>query len=133
MAAVTGKKVSARDRARQAIAGGLAHELAAQEEAERARLAERERVSRARETATTAYFEAEDRRDALVAELAALDLDRAGAIKELDTLGLKTDTIATVLSITETEIRRLRKLSPTTPETAPVDGAAHNENNNPEQ
>jgi hypothetical protein len=48
----TGKKVTARERARLAIAEGLAEELR-----------EQERIAAARETATTRFFEAEERRE----------------------------------------------------------------------
>ncbi|WP_202567652.1 hypothetical protein [Agreia sp. COWG] len=94
----TGKKVTARERARLAIAEGLAEELR-----------EQQRIATERESAATKFYEADDRREALEAELATIDADRGRAVLELDALGLKIDKIATLLSITEAEVRRLRK------------------------
>jgi hypothetical protein len=95
----TGKKVTARERARLAIAEGLAEELR-----------EQERIAAARETATTRFFEAEERREVLEAELATIDADRGSAVLELDGLGLR-NRVPALLGLSEGEVRRLRKAS----------------------
>lgn len=105
----TGKKVAARDRARAAIAAGLANELAEQERIERERRAQQEREAKAREAALTKFFEADERRNTLLSELEELDQERGNIIVSLDNLGIKNDKIALMVDLTESEIRRIRK------------------------
>lgn len=106
----TSSRVQARERARAA----------------RLRL-DRERAARDRavEEAAEKFFVADDKRGALLAQLDAIDAERARAVARLVSLGESASRVSELLEVEPREVRRLRTLSdsdnaPPLPTSAPV-------------
>lgn len=96
----TGSKITARERARAA----------------RLRIdAEREARDRAIEEAAAGFFESSDRRDALAAELTAVERDMGERLDALAELGENAKRIGELLELPAPEQRRLRALTTVTP------------------